>query len=229
MADLGEWLAKITLQRDALIDSYADAMTVSPGKSAGDDATTIWADMRLPSKQTGLPDSPFDDEGTEKGDWERWRLRTSSKATPLKIPKQVVRDRPREAYHGAAAEKGRRVLMTDLNRGEVAAFLAWHFEAGPIGPGKSKSKRRRPHLVVSAGVRDEAEGQLRSEYTVMLWHLFQFVAAIDQETVERNRVGVYLDGRVLLTEDEFRAFGMSKGPAERNGGYQGTNYYELSR
>lgn len=119
------------------------------------------------------------------------------------------------------------MLVTDLDAGQVAAFLAWHFEGGPVGPGSSRRSRRRPHLVVSAGVRDGAAGDIRGAYTVMLWQLFLFVLAIDRRTVQRGRVGVQLDSAILLTAIELEMFGCQKGPSTRHGGYADDGYYEL--
>lgn len=120
------------------------------------------------------------------------------------------------------------MLVTDLQAGRVAAFMAWHFEGGATGRGRSRATRLRPHLVVSAGLPDSASDHTRGAYTVMLWHLFMCLAAIDRATVQRGRVGLQLDSAVLLTAAELESFGLRKGPSTRSGGYADRSYYELA-
>jgi hypothetical protein len=139
-----------------------------------------------------------------------------------------VRSGPLQAFHTAAPEKGRRVVVTDLVAGQTAALLAWHFEEGTSGSKLKRNAPRRPHLVVSAAVRDDAEAELRGAYSSMLLHLFLFVAAVDRTTVARGRIGVREVGAVLLTRDELRSFGLKPGPSRKKGGHWDSDYWELT-
>jgi hypothetical protein len=79
--------------------------------------------------------------------------------------------------------------------------------------------------MVSLAVADNAEAEVRAEYTAMLWHAVVLVAAIDARTVKRRRVGIQLDSGVLLTPDEVVTMGFVPGPGRNKGGYGG-DYHE---
>jgi hypothetical protein len=210
--------------RGKLIDELAGSMTISEARWDGDEQTVVQINRLLPPLR-----SPDDDDASDNGHGKaRWQLSTG-KATHLygfPAPAKAL-----EAFHLADAKKGRRLLVRDLNAGQIAAVLAWHFEEGPREDDqhrRSRSKRRRPHLVTSMTVRHDAAGALRAEYSVMLWYLLLVVAAIDRRTVKRRRVGVLADSAIILTPDELEAFGLRRGPSRRHGGYADHDYYELS-
>jgi hypothetical protein len=208
-------------RRKLLIDELAKCLTISDARWDGDEQTVVHINRLLPA--LSLPGQ--DDDGSTEA---RWQLRTAKPAHLYGFP---APPEALKAFHLADAKKGRRLLVRDLDAGQIAAVLAWHFEKGPEEEAqrtRSRSKRLRPHLVTSMVLRHDAAGALRGEYTVMLWYLLLVVAAIDRCTVKRRRVGVLADSAIILTPDELHAFGLRKGPSKRHGGYADRDYYELS-
>jgi hypothetical protein len=220
--DLPASISRLSPDRGELIDELAACITISGARWHGDEQTVVHINRLLPSLQ-----SPADDlEGDGEHGKARWQLRT---AKPSSLYGFAAAPKALEEFHRAEAKKGRRLLVRDLDAGQIAAVLAWHFEEGPDEEApRSRSKRLRPHLVTSMAVRHDAAGGLRGEYTVMLWYLLLVVAAIDRRTVKRGRVGVLADSAIILTPDELRALGLRKGPSSRHGGYADRDYYELS-
>jgi hypothetical protein len=84
------------------------------------------------------------------------------------------------------------------NSNRVAAFLSWHFEDPDIKPPRAKAGRRRPHLITSVCVREDATGRLRGEYMTAALLLTLVVSAIDVVTVAHGRVGVIEDAGSCL-------------------------------
>jgi hypothetical protein len=103
--------------------------------------------------------------------------------------------------HGRRTE-GSRLLASDIrNDNRVAAILAWHFEPG--GSGGSQ----RPHLIIAAAIRKDVEDQaLRAEYLIALWLLICVVVAIDRRTIKAGRVGLVLDGAIVLLRRRDRSW-----------------------
>lgn len=192
-------------QRDALVDEFAEAITVEGGRRDGSDETRVTIDLRY-------PDVP----GEELDQTERWRLRTARH----RLARAPFSRAALAAFHGAEAQKGRRLTAVDLrNQSRVAALMAWHFEPRP-GQGGS----RRPHLVTALSLPEDAEGPLRGEYLVACWLLCMIGLAIDRRTVEKGRIGVVLDAAIVLDKTKFADLGFRRG--KRRGGYSG-EYYEL--
>jgi hypothetical protein len=218
-------IARLLPDRGRLIEEIADCLTISEARWDGDPQTVVHIDRLLPSLAVprGVGESEIGDDSA------RWRVLT---AKPPHLYGFPASSEALKEFHRADARKGRRLLVRDLDAGHVAAVLAWHFEEGPAdatGHERSRSKRRRPHLVTSMTVRRDSAGATRGEYVVMLWYLLLVVAAIDRRTVNRRRVGVVADSAIVLTPDELQALGLRKGPSSKHGGYAGRDYYELSR
>ncbi len=211
-------------RRGKLIDELAVCLTICEARWVGEPHTVVHIDRLLPT--LSVPKGTVENDGDDAD--ARWRVLTA------KPPRLYGFPAPANAlgeFHRADAKKGRRLLVRDLDAGHIAAVLAWHFEEGPpedIERKRSRSKRLRPHLVTSMVVRDDAEEEMRGEYTVMLWFLLLIVAAIDRRTVNRRRVGVIADNAIILTSDELHALGLRKGPATKHGGHADRGYYELS-
>jgi hypothetical protein len=220
--DLPASISRLSPDRGKLIDELAACITISEARWDGDEQTVVHINRLLPSLQ-----SPADGlEGDGEHGKARWQLRTAKPSSLYGFP---AAPKALEEFHRAEAKKGRRLLVRDLDAGQIAAVLAWHFEEGPGEEApRSRSKRLRPHLVTSMAVRHDAAGDLRGEYTVMLWYLLLVVAAIDRRTVKRGRVGVLADSAIILTPDELRALGLRKGPSSKHGGYADRDFYELS-
>jgi hypothetical protein len=119
------------------------------------------------------------------------------------------------------------LIAADMrNANRVAAFLSWHFEDPNTKPPRAKPGRRRPHLITSVCVREDAEGKLRGEYMTAALLLTLVVSAIDTVTVAHGRVGVFEDSSVILTPGELDAFGFTPGLGEPNGGWADQGYRE---
>ncbi len=193
-------------QRDPLLDHFAEAISVEGGRRNGDAETRIKLDIRYP------------DIAPEQGHQpERWRLRTARH----RLARAPFSRETLAAFHGAEAQKGRRLTVIDLrNEHRVAALMAWHFEARP-GQGGT----RRPHLVVALALAEDARGVLRGEYLVACWLLCLIGLAIDRRTVAKGRIGVVLDAAIALSQDELAALGFKRGP--KRDGYSG-DYFDLS-
>jgi len=224
--DPREAIDRLLPRRGELIDELADCLTISEARWDGDPQTVVHIDRLIPTlaPPKGTVENDDDDADADA----RWRMRTAKPPHLYGFP--APRDALKE-FHRADARKGRRLLVRDLDSGQVAAVLAWHFEEGPREDDKhkrSRGKRLRPHLVTSMTIRQDTAGATRGEYTVMLWYLLLIVAAIDRRTVKRGRVGVLADSAIVLTPDELRALGLRRGPFSRHGGYAGRAYYELS-
>lgn len=123
-----------------------------------------------------------------------------------------------EQWHRASAQKGRRLVASDLhNSNRAAAILSWHFEP-------AHGRNARPHLITALSVRGDVSSELRAEYVVAAWLLVCVALAIERRTVCRGRIGVVLDNAIELSGDDLAMFGFVKGP--KQGGYRG-DYYEL--
>jgi hypothetical protein len=112
------------------------------------------------------------------------------------------------------------------NESRVAAFLSWHFEDPNIKPPRAKAGRRRPHLITSVCVRQDAQGRLRSEYMTAALLLTLVVSAIDTVTVAHGCIGVLEDSGIVLTPGDLDAFGFTPGVGEPNGGWADRWYRE---
>ncbi len=209
-------------RRGKFIDDLAACLMISEARWGGDPQTIVHVDRLLPTFT--VPKGSVADDDVDA----RWRVLTAKPPHLYGFPAPA---NALKEFHRADANKGRRLLVRDLDAGHVAAVLAWHFEQGPyedIEHKRSRSKRLRPHLVTSMVVRRDAAGALHGEYTVMLWYLLLIVAAIDHRTVNRRRIGVIADNGIILTPDELHALGLRKGPSTKHGGYANQAYYELS-
>lgn len=192
-------------RRDLLLDHFAEAIAVEGGRRDGGPETRIRLDLRYP-----------DLSGEQEGQPERWRMRT----TRHRLARAPFSRETLAAFHGAEAQKGRRLTAVDLrNESRVAALMAWHFEPRP-----AQSGSRRPHLMVALGAAQDAPGMLGGEYLVACWLLCLIGLAIDCRTVEKGRIGVVLDAAIAPSREELIALGFKRGP--RRGGYEG-NYFEL--
>jgi hypothetical protein len=161
----------------------------------------------LRSAQDGRSDATVDGALTSDG-WPRERKRAPFSRETL------------AAFHGAEAEKGRRLTAVDLrNQNRVAALMAWHFEPRPAQGGS-----RRPLLVVALALAGDTQGTLRGEYLTACWLLCLIGLAIDRRTVAKGRIGVVLDAAIALSREELAALGFKRG--RRRGGYSG-DYFEL--
>lgn len=195
---------RLRVQKTSLLNRFTNAIVVEGGRRHGGAETRIRIDLRQPDA-----DSP--DNGPE-----RWRLRT----TRHRLARAAFARGTLAAFHGAEAQKGRRLTAVDLrNQSRVAALMAWHFEAGPAQGGS-----RRPHLVVALGLAQDAHGALRAEYLVACWLLCLIGLAIDRRTVAKGRIGVVLDAAIALPEGELAALGFRR--ASQRNGYPG-DYFEL--
>jgi hypothetical protein len=222
--DLPVSISRLLPDRGKLIDELAACITISEARWDGDEQTVVHINRLLPSLQSPGEDAEVEDEDEHRK--ARWQLRSAKPSSLYGFP---APPKALEEFRRADAKKGRQLLVRDLDAGQIAAVLAWHFEEGPDEEvPRSRGKRLRPHLVTSMAVRHDAAGGLRAEYTVMLWYLLLVVAAIDRRTVKRGRVGVLADSAIILTPDELRALGLRKGPSGRHGGYADRGYYELS-
>jgi hypothetical protein len=153
----------------------------------------------------------------------RWRLYTPRHRL-IGVPSP---ESARSAWHRADAAKGRRLIAVDVrNSNRVAAFLSWHFEDPATKPPRARVGRRRPHLITSLCVRDEAMGTLRGEYMAAALLLTLVVSAIDVATVAHGRVGVIEDTAIALTPGELAEFGFAPGVGEVNGGWADRGYRE---
>lgn len=198
-------IARLLARRDSLLDDLAAAIVVEGGRRHGSPETRITIDVRYPNvvhEQEGQP--------------ERWRLRTARRRLErAPFSREVL-----AAFHGAEAEKGRRLTAVDLrNQNRVAALMAWRFEPLPAQGGS-----RRPHLVVALALAEDAQGTLRSEYLTACWLLCLIGLAIDRRTVAKGRIGVVLDAAIALSREEVAALGFKRG--RRRVGYSG-DYLEL--
>jgi hypothetical protein len=200
-------IGRLLARRDELLERFAAALVVETGRRAGDPETRVRIDLRYPD-----PDPEAEGEGGR----ERWRLRTARhRLAGAPFGREAL-----AAFHGAEAQKGRRLTAVDLgNEGRVAALMAWHFESSPAAGGS-----RRPHLVVALAVAEDARGPLRGEYLVACWLLCLLGLAIDRRTVAKGRIGVVLDTAIDLPREELAALGFK--PGRRRGGYRG-DYFEL--
>ena len=196
--------------RDELIKRLAAALVISDARRAGDPQTRVRLDHYMPST-SGL------------GSAVRWRL-----YTPRHRLIGVLSPEPaRSVLHRADAAKGRRLIAVDVrNSNRVAAFLSWHFEDPAIKPPRAKAGRRRPHLITSVCVREDATGRLRGEYMTAALLLTLVVSAIDVVTVAHGRVGVIEDAGIVLTPGELDEFGFTPGLGEPNGGWADRGYRE---
>ena len=193
-------------RRNLLLERFAEAIVVEAGRRDGDPETRIRVDLRYP-----------DLSGKQEGAPGRWQLRTAR----TRLARAPFSRETLAAFHGAEAQKGRRLTAVDLrNESRVAALMAWHFESRP-GQGGS----RRPHLVVALALAEDARGELRGEYLVACWLLCLIGLAIDRRTVAKGRIGVVLDAAIALSREELIALGFKRG--RRRGGYEG-DYFELS-
>ena len=240
--DLRDAIDRVLPRRDRLIAELGACVTISDARWKADPQTVVHIDRLLPS----LAPPPSAVENDEDAHPEaRWRVLTAkSRLYGFSAPSDAL-----EQFHRAVAGKGRRLLVRDLDAGQVAAMLAWHFEEGPIEPvgqKRSRGKRLRPHLITSMAVRDNVTRAMRGEYMVMLWYLLLVVAAIDRKTVMRRRVGVLAvaaidrktvmrrrvgvlaDSAIALTSAELHALGLRRGPSREHGGHASRDYYELS-
>jgi len=191
--------------RDDLIRRFERALTVQHGRRAGEPETRVQLDHLLPDPSAG---------GVAPA---RWRLATSvGRLYPPPAPTEAMK-----AWHMAEGRKGRRLLASDLrNDNRVAAILAWHFEPG--GSGGSQ----RPHLIIAAAIRKDVDDPgLRAEYVVALWLLIFVVVAIDRRTIKAGRVGLVLDGAIVLSSATLIELGFKRG--RKRAGYRG-DYYTLS-
>lgn len=193
-------------QRNFLLDRLTKAIAIEGGRRDGGAETRIRLDLRHPE----VADSP--DKSSE-----RWRLRTvRHRLAHAPFSRETL-----TAFHGAEAQKGRRLTAVDLrNENRVAALMAWHFEASSAQGGS-----QRPHLVIALGLTQDAQGALRAEYLVACWLLCLIGLAIDRRTVAKGRIGVVLDAAIALPEGELGGLGFRRG-SQRNG-YSG-DYFELS-
>lgn len=193
-------------ERKALVSRFAEAIVIEGGRRDGSAETRVAIDLRHPELA--------DDE--VEGGHERWRLRTARhRLARAPFSRDVL-----ATFHGAEAQKGRRLTAVDLrNEGRVAALMAWHFE-----PRQAQGGSRRPHLVTALSLAEDAEGPLRGEYLVACWLLCMIGLAIDRRTVEKGRIGVVLDAAIVLDKTELADLGFRRG--KRRGGYSG-EYYEL--
>jgi hypothetical protein len=158
-------------RRDLLLERFAEAIVAEAGRRDGDPETRIRVDLRYP-----------DLSGKQEGQPGRWQLRTAR----TRLARAPFSRETLAAFHGAEAQKGRRLTAVDLrNESRVAALMAWHFEPRPAQGGS-----RRPHLVVALALAEDARGELRGEYLVACWLL---CLAIDRRTVAKGRIGVVLD------------------------------------
>lgn len=198
-------ISRLLGRRDSLLDGLAAALVVEGGRRDGSPETRITIDVRYPNVVH-----------EHEGQAERWRLRTARRRlerTPF--PREVL-----AAFHGAEAEKGRRLTAVDLrNQNRVAALMAWHFEPRPAQGGS-----RRPHLVVALALAEDAQGTLRGEYLTACWLLCLIGLAIDRRTVAKGRIGIALDAAIALSREELAALGFKRGG--RRDGYSG-DYFEL--
>lgn len=161
--------------------------------------------------------------GAAEGSFARWRLYTARHRL-IGVPSPEA---ARSAWHRADAAKGRRLIAADLrNANRAAAFLAWHFEDPDTKPPRAKAGRRRPHLITSLCVRDDAGSRLRGEYMIAALLLTLVVAAIDTLTVAHGRIGLVEDSGIALTPDELDMLGFAPGVGERNGGWADGGYRE---
>lgn len=189
--------------RNELVDRFEAALTVAPGRRAGDPETVVSFDHLLP------------DPGRVEGDLgARWRLATARhRLVGFPVSGEALAE-----WHRADPHKGRRLVAADLhNRNRAAAILSWHYEP-------RRGRRGRPHLITSLAVRGNVSRELRAEYVVALWLLTCVALAIDRKTVRRKRIGVVLDNAIELSLQDLTAIGFSRGP--QRGGYRG-EYYEL--
>lgn len=193
-------------QQNALIDRLAEAILVEGGRRDGSAETRVTIDLRYPELPCGEEDGR-----------ERWRLRTARH----RLVRAPFSRAALAAFHGAEAQKGRRLTAVDLrNQGRVAALMAWHFEPRPRQGGS-----RRPHLVTALSLTHDAEGPLRGEYLVACWLLCMIGLAIDRQTVAKGRIGVVLDVAIALEQAELAELGFRRG--RKRDGYTG-KYYELA-
>ncbi len=226
LASLRSLEQSVNQLRGKLIDELAGALTISEARWDGDPQTVVHVDRLIPT--LAVPEGTVENENDDADTDARWRVLTAKPPHLYGFPAPTS---ALEEFHRADARKGRRLLVRDLDAGQVAAVLAWHFEQGPPEDAKQRRSRRqrmRPHLVTSMAVRGDTTTAVRGEYVVMLWYLLLIVAAVDRITVNRHRVGVVADNAIILTPDELRALGLRKGPSGKHGGYSGRAYYELS-
>lgn len=190
--------------RETLLDRLSEGITVEEGRRAGDPETRVRIDLRLP------------DPATSSGARERWRIRTAHH----RLARAPFGSDVLAAFHGAEAEKGRRLTVVDLvNENRVASLMGWHFEAP-----RSRGGSTRPHLVVALAIASDAEGDLRAEYVTSAWLLCLVGLAIDRCTVEKGQIGVVIDKAIDLSTDDLREFGFTRGP--KKDGYKG-DYWVL--
>jgi hypothetical protein len=225
LMDLRDVIGRLLPRRGRLIDELAGCLTISAARWNGDPQTVVHIDRLIPT--LAVPEGTVESEHDDADADARWRVLT---AKPLHLYGFPAPTSALEEFHRADARKGRRLLVRDLDAGQIAAVLSWHFEQGPIeqaGVQRSRRGRLRPHLVTSMVVRRDTTVPVRGEYTVMLWYLLLIVAAIDCRTVNRRRVGVVVDSAIVLTLDELGMLGLRKGPSRKHGGHADRAYYEL--
>jgi hypothetical protein len=103
------------------------------------------------------------------------------------------------------------------NSNRVAAFSVLALRDPTIKPPRAKAGRRRPHLITSVCVREDATGRLRGEYMTAALLLTLVVSAIDVVTIGHGRVGVIEDAGIVVMPEELDAFGFTPGLGEPNG------------
>ncbi|MGD1058352.1 MAG: hypothetical protein ABR992_13170 [Solirubrobacteraceae bacterium] len=145
--DLPASISRLSPDRGKLIDELAACITISEARWDGDEQTVVHVNRLLPSLQSPGEDPEVEDERGKA----RWQLRTAKPSSLYGFP---APPKALEEFHRAEAKKGRRLLVRDLDAGQIAAVLAWHFEEGPDEEApRSRGKRLRPHLVTSMAVR----------------------------------------------------------------------------
>lgn len=107
MAGVDDILDRLRGERDALVERYAQQITIAEGRAAGDDRTVVFADVLLPDMTAALAPSPFEVEDDAIPDRARWRMRTSSADRTLRLGRHAARSSALAAYHGAEASKDR--------------------------------------------------------------------------------------------------------------------------
>jgi hypothetical protein len=152
---LAEFVASFLSAQDATVRTYAEQLMVATGRDDGEDETRIEFDRYLPNLTLlDSEPSPFDEEGPadfrfyQARKRARWRMRTSTAKKPLDQYRFSHRSSAMKAFHGAEADKGRRIAIDDLDNGQTAADRRVALLRGPGSPSDSQRQARRPQATL---------------------------------------------------------------------------------
>jgi len=107
---------KLEHRRSSLVERFSKALTIAPGRRAGDPETVVSLDHRLPD--------PASSSGRQQA---RWRLATARH----RLVRFAGGRAALEQWHRASAQKGRRLVVSDLHNFSGEDLAVFGFVRGP--------------------------------------------------------------------------------------------------